>query len=50
MNHDAHFMWKEKPSFPEWYENMIRAWIFASYQRFLVYFYDPRGWIGSNAT
>lgn len=47
--HDAHFLFRERPSFPDWYEEMVRAAYFASYQRFLVYFYDPRGWVGSNA-
>lgn len=45
---DAHLLFRENPSFPDWYEEMVRAHYFASYQRFLVYFYDPRGWIGSN--
>ena len=47
--HDAHFVWRIKPQFPDWYEEMVRTWYYVSRQRFLVYFYDPRGWIGSNA-
>lgn len=47
---DAHFDFREKPSFPDWYDNMTRAQYFASYQRFVVWFYDPRGWVGSNAS
>ena len=46
---DAHFLWKVRPQYPDWFEERIRAACFASRQRFLIYFYDPRGWIGSNA-
>ena len=48
--HDAHFLWKVRPQFPDWYEDRTRTAYYASRQRFLVYFYDQRGWIGSNAT
>ena len=48
--HDAHFDFKISPQFPDWYEDGVRAAFFASRQRFAVYHYDPRGWIGSNAT
>ena len=46
---DSHFKFRVKPQFPDWYEDATRTAWFASRQRFLVYFYDPRGWIGSNA-
>lgn len=48
--HDAHFLFKVRPLFHDWYDDSTRASYFASRQRILVYFYDPRGWIGSNAT
>lgn len=48
--HDAHFLFKVSPQFPDWYEDKVRSAFFASRQRFLVYHYDSRGWIGSNAT
>ena len=48
--HDAHFLFKVTPQFPDWYEDRTRSAFFASRQRFLVYHYDARGWIGSNAT
>lgn len=48
--HDAHFLFKVKPQFPDWYEDRTRSAFFASRQRFLVYFFDQRHWIGSNAS
>ncbi|MEE8113327.1 MAG: hypothetical protein V3T23_03125 [Nitrososphaerales archaeon] len=48
--HDAHFLFKVSPQFPDWFEDKVRSAFFASRQRFLVYHYDPRGWIGSNAS
>jgi hypothetical protein len=47
--HDAWLSWKVKPQFKDWYEKKVETAFFAARQRFLVYFYDPRGWIGSNA-
>ncbi len=47
--HDAHFLFRVRPQFPDWFEDKTRSAFFASRQRFLVYHYDPRGWIGSNA-
>ena len=47
--HDAHFLFKVRPQFPDWFEDATRSAFFASRQRLLVYHYDPRGWIGSNA-
>jgi hypothetical protein len=48
--HDAHLLFKVRPQFPDWFDDATRSAFFASRQRFLVYFYDPRGWIGSNAS
>lgn len=48
--HDAHFDFKVTPEFPDWFDDITRAAFFASRQRFAVYHYDQRGWIGSNAT
>ena len=48
--HDAHFLFRVSPQLPDWYEDRTRSSFFASRQRFLVYHYDPRGWIGSNAS
>jgi len=47
--HDAHCLWKVKPQFEDWYEASTRTSYFVSRQRFLNYFYDARGWIGSDA-
>lgn len=48
--HDSHLLFKVTPQFPDWYEDRVQSAFFASRQRFLVYFYDPRGWIASNAS
>lgn len=48
--HDMHFLWRVRPEFPDWYDDATRSSYFASRQKFLVYFYDPRGIIGSNAS
>ena len=48
--HDAHLLFKVRPQFPDWFDTATRSAFFAARQRFLVYFYDQRGWIGSNAT
>ncbi len=47
--HDAHFDFKVSPQFPDYREEATRSAVFVSRQRFAVYHYDPRGWIGSNA-
>ena len=47
--HDAHLLFKVNPQFPDWFDDATRSAFFAARQRFLVYFYDQRGWIGSNA-
>ena len=48
--HDSHMLFKVRPQFPDWFDDSTRSAFFASRQRFLTYFYDQRGWIGSNAT
>lgn len=47
--HDAHLAFRVKPQFIDWFEDRVQAAFYAARQRFCVYFYDPRGWIGSNA-
>ena len=47
--HDMHLLFKVKPQFPDWFDDATRSAFFAARQRFLVYFFDQRGWIGSNA-
>lgn len=47
--HDSHCLFKVRPQFPDWFEERVSSWFFASRQRFLMYFFDQRGWIGSNA-
>jgi hypothetical protein len=49
-NHDAHLAWKVKPQMIDWFEKPVLTAFYAARQRFLVYFYDQRGWIGSNAS
>jgi len=48
--HDAHLAWRVKPQMLDWYKDEVLTAFFAARQRFLVYFYDQRGWIGSNAS
>ena len=48
--HDAHLAWRIKPMMLDWYKEEVLTAFFAARQRFLVYFYDQRGWIGSNAS
>ena len=47
---DAHFLFKLRPEFDDHDDFMTKAAFFDARQRFLIYFYDQRGWIGSNAT
>ena len=49
-HHDAHLAWRVKPQMIDWYEKSVLTAFYAARQRFLVYFYDWRGWIGSNAS
>lgn len=46
---DAHLLWKVRPQFSDWFDDSTRTAFYAARQRFLVYFYDQRGWLGSNA-
>ncbi len=46
---DAHFLFRERPTFDDTFDFDTRAAKFIAEQRINVYFYDPRGWIGSNA-
>jgi hypothetical protein len=46
---DSHFMFRIRPQFPDWFDDNTQSAYFAARQRILVYFYDQRGWIGSNA-
>lgn len=48
--HDAHLAFYTAPSPDDWYDNSTRQFFFVSRQSFCVYFYDQRGWIGSDAT
>ena len=49
QNHDAHFLFRIKPEFMDSFDFDTLAAKFAARQRIMAYFYDPRGWIGSNA-
>jgi hypothetical protein len=46
---DSHFMFRIRPQFPDWFDDATQSAYFAARQRVLAYFYDQRGWIGSNA-
>lgn len=48
--HDAHLDWRVKPQMIDWYKKEVLTAFYAARQRFAVYFYDQRGWIGSNAS
>jgi hypothetical protein len=48
--HDAHLAWRVKPQMLDWYKEEVLTAFYAARQRFLIYFYDQRGWIGSNAS
>lgn len=47
--HDAHFLFRVRPEFLDWMDMDTQTAKFAARQRINVYFYDQRGWIGSNA-
>lgn len=47
--YDAHLLFKVRPEMPDWYDEPTRTAYYASRQRFLTYFYDWRGFLGSNA-
>ncbi len=46
--HDAHFLWRVKVQFEDAMDSDNLAAKFWARQRFLVYFFDWRGWIGSS--
>lgn len=48
--HDAHFLWRVRPQFDDTFDFDSRAAKFMARQRINVYFFDQRGWVGSNAT
>lgn len=45
-----YLLWKIRPQYPDWFKEETQTMYFAGRQRFLVYFYEQRGMIGSNAT
>jgi phage major head subunit gpT-like protein len=45
---DAWFLFRIRPEFEDTYDFDTKSAKFSGRQRLLVYFYDPRGWIGSN--
>lgn len=47
---DAHFLFRIRPQFWDYTDDSTLAAVFMGRQRINVYFFDPRGWIGSNAT
>lgn len=47
--HDAHFLFRVRPEFMDWMDMDTLTAKFAARQRINVYFYDQRGWIGSDA-
>lgn len=49
-NYDAHLDFKVRPQFTDWFDDSTRTAFFAARQRLCMYFYDQRGFVGSNAT
>lgn len=49
QQHDAHFLFRRRPKFTDAMDFDTDSAKFKATQRILVYHYDPRGWIGSNA-
>lgn len=47
---DAHFLFRVRPQFDDEMDFRTRAAMFIARQRINVYFFDQRGWLGSNAT
>lgn len=47
---DAHFLFRVRPQFDDDFDFRTKAALFDSRQRINVYFFDQRGWFGSNAT
>lgn len=48
--HDAHFLFKVRPEMDDTFDFDTKSAKFDARQRIMAYFYDPRGWIGSNAS
>lgn len=46
--HDAHFLFRVRPEFEDAFDFDTKAAKFTARQRINVYFFDQRGWIGSN--
>jgi hypothetical protein len=46
--HDAHFLFRVRPQFWDDTDTKTLAALFMARQRINVYFFDQRGWIGSN--
>lgn len=47
---DAHFLFRVRPEFDDDFDFRTKAALFTARQRINVYFFDQRGWFGSNAT
>lgn len=47
---DAHQLFRVKPQFDDDFDFKTRAALYMARQRILTYFFDQRGWFGSNAT
>ena len=45
---DAWFLYRVRPEFEDDFDFRTKAALFTARQRINVYFFDPRGWIGSN--
>jgi phage major head subunit gpT-like protein len=50
QNHDAHFLFRVKPEFMDTFDFDTLTAKFMGRQRINVFFFDQRGWVGSNAT
>lgn len=46
---DMHKLFKTRPEFIDWYDEATLSSMYAARMRTLDYFYDQRGWIGSDA-
>lgn len=47
---DAHFLFKVRPEFEDDYDFKAKASLYTARQRINVYFFDQRGWFGTNPT
>lgn len=47
---DAWFLTRRPMTFDDWYDNATRSSHAQAHTRFLRWFVDPRGWVGSNPT